>query len=172
MKKYLELCVLIQFLLICQASFTLSESDYELVYEDDPSPAKTSSQKTEEYDYYSIQDEPAEKKNDPRDYCKLTVNAMVFPLKRFAQANQQAAVPAYFGDDLSFECSVPEQFLDSRVNWLMNGTTIDVKDKFFNLAVDRQMANKSTRLLISSSFKLKNKPESQLIQFPVIAFGK
>jgi len=149
------------------------EGDYELLYDDESTP-KTGS-KTDLFvddDYYSVQEEPAENKADPRDYCKLTINAMVFPLKRFRNTSSQIKIHAYFGDDLSFECAVPEQFLESPIVWLMNGTALDVDENFFNLAVDKQMVNNLTTLLISSSFKLKNQPHRQLVQFPVIVFGR
>lgn len=97
---------------------------------------------------------------------------MMIPLERFSSERiTNMKIDAFFGDDLFFECNVPQEFLDSNIQWKLNDTLIDLDSHNFNFVVDKRMADNMTRLLVTTSFRLKNEEAIETVRFPLIVLN-
>lgn len=125
----------------------------------------------DEYEYDSYDDEYDAVKM-PKDYCFLMLNDMAIPLSRFtSQSILTATVHVFLGDDLAFECHLPDNLLTGKIEWLLNDTLVDLKDYSFNLVIDRRMLDTfHNRLVVKSKFRLSHM--MYIVQFPLIVLGK
>lgn len=124
----------------------------------------------DEYEYDSYDDEDAADKM-PKDYCFLMLNDMAIPLSRYtSQSILTATVHVFLGDDLAFECHLPDNLLTGKIEWLLNDTLVDLKDYSFNLVIDRRMLDTfHNRLVVKSKFRLSHM--IYIVQFPLIVLG-